>query len=563
VRSTALLGLSLCFAASARTPAERLKDDHLEAVHSQIVEWKKTRASFSAEGAYQDYRAVFLPTNVTAPADTETLLQAAHNAGVQVIFGTPTMGSREGVLWLRPPGVDFKGIDIFGQPQEEDASRLAAKFKQRPDEAFGADAHARAEPPPTSSVLFARTHLPPGKAGKDPTEAYSAAFRHATTHILAGELTYAAIHNSLFAGHAYVAHDWLCDPTGTAFIAQSYFGLFEMGDAVVYNPLAGGVTLSAHLPVPATIRLLRDDQVVAEAHDSRLEYIVRDTGAYRLEALLSIDGEERPWIFTNSITVGPPSIVTAPDVKLSSSVEVQAGVPYTEGAPADAEKHKLDLYLPRDKKSFPVLVFLHGGSWRTGDRSLYAALGQRFARAGIGVAIPSYRLMPQNPHPAQIEDASAAFAWVVRNIGQRGGDVSHIYLSGHSAGAHLAALLALDEKYLKKFDLPRSAIRSVIVMSGVYEVDKLDTFLAAGDKHDASPLAHAHVGSPPFLISYCQWDYFGLPKQARDFATALKKNFVPAQLLYVPGENHISEVISLVQEQGLLVDTILAAVNNK
>ena len=101
-------------------------------------------------------------------------------------------------------------------------------------------------------------------------------------------------------------------------------------------------------------------------------------------------------------------------------------------------------------------------------------------------------------------------------------------------------------------------------MSGIYDVDKLDTFLVApgaGNKHDASPVAHAHAGAPPFLISYCQWDYFGLPKQARDFALTLKRNFIPAEILYVPGENYISEVISLVQDHGLLIDTILSAVN--
>jgi acetyl esterase/lipase len=547
--------------ASARTPAERLKDQHLEAVHSQIVEWKKTRASFSPEGIYQDYRAVFLPQ----PVAPQTLVQAAHNAGVQVIFGASTRGAFEKVLFLPAPAGDFKGADIFGEPQEADAKRLASKFKNYPEEAFGSDTHPVADPPPVHSVLFARTHLPPAKVTKDPTDAYTAAFRHATTHILATELTPAAIGASLAAGHAYVARDWLCDPTGAAFFAQSYFGVFEMGDTVVHNPLAGAVTIGARLPVPATIRLLRDNTVVAEVHDWKLDYIVRDMGAYRLEALLSIDGEERPWIFTNPIFVGPPTNVTAPAVQPSANVEVLGGVSYTGGSPADADKHKLDLYLPRDKKHFPVLVFVHGGAWRSGDRS--QALGERFARDGIGVAIPSYRLMPQNPHPAQIEDIAAAFAWVAQNISQYGGDRSRIYLSGHSAGAHLAALLALDEKYLKKFELTPAAIRGVIAMSGIYDVDHLDTFLVSGgdksDKQDASPMAHVTSSAPDFLITYCQWDYLGFPRQARDFTQALRKHFVPAQLLYVPGENHISEVISLVQDHGLLVDAILAAINNK
>jgi acetyl esterase/lipase len=562
VRAAAFLGIVLCCTASARTPAERLKDNRLEAVHSQIIEWKKTRASFSPEGIYQDYRAVFLPE----PAAPQILVEPAHNAGVRVVFGAASMGAFEGVLFLHAPGADFKGTDILGPHQEEDVQGLRSKFKQHPNEAFGSDDHPLPEPLPVQGVLFAHTHLPSTKVTKDPTEAYTAAFHHATTHILATELKQAAIQASLTAGHAYVAHDWLCDPTGVAFFAQSYFGVFEMGDTVVHNPLAGAVTISARVPVPATIRLLRDNIVVAEAQDWKLDYIVRDTGVYRLEVLLAIDGEERPWIFSNPITVGPPTNVTVPAAQISSTVDRQAGISYADGAPADADKHKLDLYLPRDKKNFPVLVFLHGGSWRTGDRSLYQALGDRLARAGIGVAIPSYRLMPQNPHPAQIEDIAAAFAWVAQNISQYAGDKSRIYLAGHSAGAHLAALLALDEKYLGKFGLPRTSIRSVIAMSGIYNVDKLDTFLVApdkGDKHDASPAAHAHSGAPPFLISYCQWDYLGLPKQARDFTLALKKNFVSAQLLYVPGENHISEVISLAQDHGLLVDTILSAVNSQ
>jgi acetyl esterase/lipase len=544
----------------ARTPTERLKNDRLDAVHSQIVEWKKTRASFQPEGVYQDYRAVFLPE----PVAPQALIGPARNAGVRVVFGAATMGMHDGVLFLHAPGDDFKGTDIFGPPKEEDAQRLSSKFKQLPDEAFGTDVHTPQEPVPASSVLFARTHLPPAKVTKDLTDAYTAAFRHATTHILATELTPAAIQASLTAGHAYAAHDWLCDPTGMAFIAQSYFGVFEMGDTVAHNPLTGAVTMSARFPVPATIKLLRDNIVVAEAHDWKLDYIVRDSGAYRVEALLSIDGEERPWVFTNSIKVGPVTDVTLPLPQISPGVEMLAGISYTEGAPEDADKHKLDLYLPKDKKNFPVLMFLHGGSWRSGDRSAYVALGDRLARAGIGVAIPSYRLMPQNPHPAQIDDAAAAFAWVVQNVAQYGGDASRIYLSGHSAGAHLAALLALDEKYLGKFALPRTSIHGVIAMSGIYDVDKLDTFLVAAntDKHDASPVAHAHSGSPFFLISYCQWDYFGLPKQARDFTRALKRNFVGAELLYVPGENHISEVIGLAQDHGLLIDALLNAVNN-
>src|SRR5205823_12079465 len=87
---------------------------------------------------------------------------------------------------------------------------------------------------------------------------------------------------------------------------------------------------------------------------------------------------------------------------------------YTEGRPTDDDKQKLDLYLPKDKKPAPVFLFIHGGAWRSGDRSQYQPLGNRFAKEGLLTIVPNYRLAPKDPHPAQIEDVAAAFAWTVR-----------------------------------------------------------------------------------------------------------------------------------------------------
>ena len=239
---------------------------------------------------------------------------------------------------------------------------------------------------------------------------------------------------------------------------------------------------------------------------------------------------------------------------------MRAGIDYADGAEADADKHRLDLYLPKGKTNFPVLFFVHGGSWRTGDRSLYRALGNRYARAGIAVAIPSYRLMPANPHPAQIEDIAAAFAWVHNHAAGFGGDARRIYLSGHSAGGHLVSLLATDPRYLEKYDLASDAIRGVISISGVYDVRDTPAFVYDGDRSAASPLALVHSSEPPFLIAYCQWDYLSLPKQARDFEAALKKAFNPVQLIYIPQESHISEIVSAAAGDSPLERAILSFV---
>ena len=118
-----------------------------------------------------------------------------------------------------------------------------------------------------------------------------------------------------------------------------------------------------------------------------------------------------------------PVDVPAPPAQAPFEVETVKGLTYCDGLAEDAAKHKLDLYLPRGKKDFPVFFFVHGGSWRTGDRSRHAALGSLFARFGIGAVIISYRLAPHVHHPAQIEDVANAFAWTHAHIAQYGGRI--------------------------------------------------------------------------------------------------------------------------------------------
>jgi acetyl esterase/lipase len=193
------------------------------------------------------------------------------------------------------------------------------------------------------------------------------------------------------------------------------------------------------------------------------------------------------------------------------------------------------------------LFFVHGGSWRSGDRSQYGILGQRFARAGYVVAIPSYRLAPANSHPAQIEDVAAAFAWVKQNIASRGGDPARITIAGHSAGGHLVSLLALDGRYLAAHGLNAAKdIRAVVPMSGVYVVRDISGPFGTDPavRTAASPQTHIRADAPPFTVTYCQWDYAMLPRQAVAFYEALRRAGVEARLVYVPGENHISEIIS-------------------
>src|SRR5262249_523537 len=108
---------------------------------------------------------------------------------------------------------------------------------------------------------------------------------------------------ALKAGHAFVAHDWMCDATGFRFGASDARGhrVGIMGDE---GPLAEGLKLTAKLPLPAYVRLLRHGQEVAKSEGKAdFEFGLKETGVYRLEAWLRLDGELRPWIFSNPVYI--------------------------------------------------------------------------------------------------------------------------------------------------------------------------------------------------------------------------------------------------------------------
>jgi hypothetical protein len=135
------------------------------------------------------------------------------------------------------------------------------------------------------------------------TDPYAVSFRNSATHVLAPRLDEPTLRAALKAGHAYVAHDWMGDATGFRFVATDARGkqAAVMGDEV---PLAEGLTLTARLPLPAYVRLLRYGKEITKS-DGKAEFTfaVREAGAYRLEAWLELDGEPRPWIYANPIYV--------------------------------------------------------------------------------------------------------------------------------------------------------------------------------------------------------------------------------------------------------------------
>jgi acetyl esterase/lipase len=239
-------------------------------------------------------------------------------------------------------------------------------------------------------------------------------------------------------------------------------------------------------------------------------------------------------------------------------VEVHKDIPYVEGKDGD-ERQKLDLYVPKGAKDFPTLFFIHGGAWRLGSRSGVDRVGRTFAKNGVAFVSTGYRLSPKVKHPAHIQDVAKGFAWTVANIGKYGGDPKAIFVSGHSAGGHLTALLATDEDYLKAEKLSLKDIKGAIPVSGVFVCPPMkDVF---GDDEEvrkkASPQNHVREGLPPFLVIYADNDLGNLGKQAEAFASALKEKKVEAALVMGKDRSHGSVMMKMAAEDDPATQAVL------
>lgn len=223
---------------------------------------------------------------------------------------------------------------------------------------------------------------------------------------------------------------------------------------------------------------------------------------------------------------------------------------YDESEPL--ERHQLDIYYTDNPQQNQVILFVPGGAWRQGDKSLYASLGNTLAGYhDFTVVVANYMLSNDEGgnaiHPDHITDVAKAFAWVKKNISSYGNS-SRIYLFGQSAGAHLVSLLATDATYLNSVGYSTSEIKAVISMSGTYYLPDFvalpdnplgltaeeivmykaimqGAFGGWSDDQLISPSPQVHISSsqPPFLVIYTYNDLPGFRQSAENFVKAVKE----------------------------------------
>jgi arylformamidase len=218
----------------------------------------------------------------------------------------------------------------------------------------------------------------------------------------------------------------------------------------------------------------------------------------------------------------------------------------------DQERQLLDIYAPPGAKNRPVVFWIHGGGWQTGDKSDVQRKPRVFNEKGYVFVSTNYRLLPKVDMATIVRDVAKSIHWVHDHIAEYGGDPNRLLVMGHSAGAQLAALICTDDRYLKAEGLSLSIVKGCVPVDGdTYDVPAIietaearrrahgqpqatyghrEKFGNDPAKHrDLSAVTHVASGKgiPPFLILYVA-DHPDNTAQAQRFATALKEAGVPA-----------------------------------
>ena len=252
------------------------------------------------------------------------------------------------------------------------------------------------------------------------------------------------------------------------------------------------------------------------------------------------------WI---AVRTNGPAVLDSID-RLTSGDRQTALVESAEFGPSPAQK--LAVYAPAQGSApLPVLLFIHGGSWSSGNPDDYGFVARALVPEGFIVVVAGYRLFPEARFPAMLEDAAGAVAWTRANAARLGGDPARIVLVGHSAGAYNAVMTALDGQWLANEGLGTDAVAGVIGLAGPYDFypftseGSRNSFGHVADAGTTQPVNFANDGAPPMLLLHGETDTTVRIRNSRALADALGQVGVKVQTRYYPDLGHNDLVIAL------------------
>jgi acetyl esterase/lipase len=217
-------------------------------------------------------------------------------------------------------------------------------------------------------------------------------------------------------------------------------------------------------------------------------------------------------------------------------------------------RQRLDIWVPRHvaaEAKLPVVVFFYGGAWAEGSRRDYGFAGAAFASRGFIAVLPDYRLVPQVRFPSFVDDGAAAVGWVQHNIARYGGDPKRISVAGHSAGAYIAAMLALQPSYLRAAGADPKVIRAAALLAGPYdffpftEARGRAAFGAWPKPGETQPINFVRAGAPPIFLAHGTADRVVLPRNSKRLAERLQAVGDDVELRLYPGASHVDLASSL------------------
>lgn len=215
-------------------------------------------------------------------------------------------------------------------------------------------------------------------------------------------------------------------------------------------------------------------------------------------------------------------------------------------------RQRLDTYVPTgDARDLPVVVFFYGGSWQSGRRQDYLFVAQALTARGCIAVIPDYRVYPEVRFPAFIEDGASSVAWVHSNLSGFGGDASRLFLMGHSAGAYIAAMLALNSGYLKQVGMTTQELCGFVGLAGPYDFLPLKSlrlkkiFGGADGIPETQPVSFASAQAPPALLLHGARDKLVGCHNTEHLAQRLREAGGRVVENIYPGMKHIQLLIAL------------------
>ena len=211
-----------------------------------------------------------------------------------------------------------------------------------------------------------------------------------------------------------------------------------------------------------------------------------------------------------------------------ATIELERCVRTTDIPYADGARQKLDVYQLRGAANAPVIVFFYGGRWLSGAKDWYQLLAAALTARGYVVVVPDYRLYPEARFPDFLIDGAKALRWTHDNLATFGGDPRRLFVMGHSAGAYIAAMLALDPRWLNGVGLDAARdIAGLIGISGPYDFlplkdQTLADIFGGTDRLATQPISFADGHKPPALLATGDADSVVDPSNSTRLATRLR-----------------------------------------